>query len=64
MQRRAFSQSFFLVVFVVDLSAARVNDDRHQYGNRFRCITGDPRIYGRVYAGTEGRGIVYGDRAP
>jgi hypothetical protein len=49
-----------------DVSATwvRINDDRHQYGNRFRCITGDPRIYGRVYVGTDGRGIVYGDRAP
>ncbi len=42
----------------------RINDDRHQYGNRFRCITGDPRIYGRVYVGTDGRGILYGDPAP
>jgi xyloglucan-specific exo-beta-1,4-glucanase len=42
----------------------RINDNQHQYGNRFRCITGDPRIYGRVYVGTDGRGILYGDRAP
>ncbi len=41
----------------------RVNDDQHQYGTRFRCISGDPRIYGRVYVGTDGRGIVYGDIA-
>jgi photosystem II stability/assembly factor-like uncharacterized protein len=39
----------------------RVNDDQHQWGNRFRCIAGDPRIYGRVYVGTDGRGILYGD---
>ena len=39
----------------------RINDDRHQWGNRFRCIAGDPRIYGRVYVGTDGRGILYGD---
>ncbi|WP_233150812.1 WD40/YVTN/BNR-like repeat-containing protein [Sphingomonas mollis] len=39
----------------------RINDDRHQWGLRFRVIIGDPRRYGRVYIGTDGRGIVYGD---
>ncbi len=39
----------------------RVNDDRHEYGRRFRVIAGDPRVYGRVYVGTDGRGIVYGE---
>jgi photosystem II stability/assembly factor-like uncharacterized protein len=39
----------------------RVNDDMHQWGTRFRCITGDPRIFGRVYVGTDGRGILYGE---
>jgi photosystem II stability/assembly factor-like uncharacterized protein len=38
----------------------RINDDKHQYGFS-RIITGDPRIYGRVYFGAGGRGIVYGD---
>jgi hypothetical protein len=38
----------------------RLNDSRHQYGQRFRCIAGDPRVFGRVYVGTDGRGIVYG----
>ena len=41
----------------------RINDDQHQWGNRFRCIAGDPRIYGRVYVGTDGRGLLYGDIA-
>lgn len=39
----------------------RINDDEHQYGTRFRCISGDPRIFGRVYVGTDGRGILYAD---
>jgi photosystem II stability/assembly factor-like uncharacterized protein len=44
-------------------SWVRVNDNAHEYGRKFRCIAGDPRIYGRVYVGTDGRGIVYGDIA-
>ncbi|WP_396449127.1 cellulose binding domain-containing protein [Actinomadura sp.] len=39
----------------------RINDDQHQYGNAGEALTGDPRIYGRVYLGTNGRGIIYGD---
>ena len=41
----------------------RINDDRHQWGLILQ-IGGDPRIYGRVYVGTHGRGILYGDPAP
>ncbi|GAA1506162.1 hypothetical protein GCM10009677_43210 [Sphaerisporangium rubeum] len=40
----------------------RINDDQHQYGNIGEALTGDPRIYGRVYIGTNGRGVIYGDR--
>jgi photosystem II stability/assembly factor-like uncharacterized protein len=40
----------------------RINDDQHQYG-WVNHVTGDPRIYGRVYFATGGRGIIYGERA-
>jgi photosystem II stability/assembly factor-like uncharacterized protein len=45
----------------VGSSWVRVNDEQHQYGTRFRCIAGDPRIFGRVYVGTDGRGVLYGE---
>jgi hypothetical protein len=41
----------------------RVNDDAHQWGWTGAAITGDPRVYGRVYVSTNGRGVVYGDPA-
>jgi chitodextrinase len=40
----------------------RINDNAHQFGNAGAAITGDPRIYGRVYLGTNGRGVLYADR--
>ena len=43
------------------VSWVRINDDQHQYAWTGKVITGDPRIYGRVYFGTNGRGIIYGD---
>lgn len=39
----------------------RVNDDRHQYAWTGAAITGDPRVYGRVYVSTNGRGIILGE---
>lgn len=40
----------------------RINDDKHNWGLILQ-ITGDPKKYGRVYVGTHGRGIFYGDIA-
>lgn len=42
-------------------SWVRINDDDHQYASTNTAITGDPRIFGRVYIGTNGLGIAYGD---
>jgi xyloglucan-specific exo-beta-1,4-glucanase len=39
----------------------RINDDQHQYGSTNAAITGDPRVFGRVYVSTNGRGIIYGE---
>jgi xyloglucan-specific exo-beta-1,4-glucanase len=41
-------------------SFTRIDDDRHRFGTA-TVIVGDPRVYGRVYIGTNGRGIFYGD---
>ncbi|WP_020522188.1 WD40/YVTN/BNR-like repeat-containing protein [Catelliglobosispora koreensis] len=38
----------------------RINDDKHQYAWTGAAITGDPRVYGRVYVATNGRGIIMG----
>jgi photosystem II stability/assembly factor-like uncharacterized protein len=40
----------------------RINDDQHQFGY-ISHVTGDPRVYGRVYFATGGRGVIYGDPA-
>ncbi|PPS72617.1 MULTISPECIES: cellulose binding domain-containing protein [Streptomyces] len=42
-------------------SWTRINDDAHQWGWTGGAITGDPRVYGRVYVSTNGRGVLYGD---
>lgn len=40
---------------------SRINDDRHQWGWTGGAITGDPRVYGRVFIATNGRGIIWGE---
>ncbi|MGW2047898.1 WD40/YVTN/BNR-like repeat-containing protein [Streptomyces sp. NPDC001858] len=42
-------------------SWVRINDDAHQWGWTGETIVGDPRVYGRVYLATNGRGIQYGE---
>ena len=42
-------------------SWVRINDDRHQWGYIGDVVIGDPRVYGRVYLATNGRGIQYGE---
>ena len=37
-----------------------INDGQHQFGE-VRAMTGDPRVFGRFYFGTGGRGILYGE---
>ncbi|MBB3113992.1 hypothetical protein FHS18_006108 [Paenibacillus phyllosphaerae] len=41
----------------------RINDDEHQFGSANTAITGDARVYGRVYIATNGLGIVKGESA-
>jgi hypothetical protein len=38
-------------------------DPQHQYGN-ITLVSGDPRVYGRIYLGVNGRGVIYGDINP
>ena len=42
----------------------RINDAQHEYGRRFRVISADQRVFGRVYVGTDGRGVIYGEPSP
>lgn len=38
----------------------RINDNLHNFGYQ-NDLAGDPRVYGRLYLATSGRGVVYGD---
>jgi len=40
----------------------RVNDDATNFGD-IRSISGDPRVFGRIYVATGTRGLVYGDES-
>ena len=40
----------------------RINDDQHQFGS-LNAITGDPRVYGRVYIASSNRGVLYAEPA-
>lgn len=42
-------------------SWTRINDDTQKWGNVNDLISGDPKIFGRVYISTNGRGIIRGD---
>jgi hypothetical protein len=44
-------------------SWVRINDDAHQWGWTGEIIIGDPRVHGRCYLATNGRGIQYGEPA-
>ncbi|MBR1739912.1 MAG: cellulose-binding protein [Ruminococcus sp.] len=39
----------------------RINDEAHKWGNVNNVISGDPKLFGRVYISTNGRGIIRGD---
>jgi xyloglucan-specific exo-beta-1,4-glucanase len=41
-------------------SFQRINDAKTGYGTA-DCIEGDPKVFGRVYLGANGRGVIYGD---
>jgi hypothetical protein len=72
--RGAFYPAIYMVGVVESFNAVyrsddqaktwtRINDDQHQWGWTGAAITGDPRVYGRVYVSTNGRGVQYGDPA-
>jgi hypothetical protein len=48
---------------VLWVAPAAIGDDQYQWGLRFRTLSGDPRVFGRVYVATDGHGIIYGEPA-
>jgi hypothetical protein len=43
---------------------AMINDEAHRFGSGVKALAGDRVVYGRVFVGTSGRGIYYGQFAP
>ncbi|MCC2686301.1 MAG: hypothetical protein K0R75_3200 [Paenibacillaceae bacterium] len=41
-----------------------INDEAHRFGSGVKALAGDRAVYGRVFVGTSGRGIYYGQFAP
>jgi xyloglucan-specific exo-beta-1,4-glucanase len=39
----------------------KLDDTEHQFGGNLTVMAGDPRVYGRVYLGMNGRGVIRGD---
>ena len=39
----------------------RINDEEHQWGSINQSISGDPRVYGRIFVATNGRGVLWGE---
>jgi hypothetical protein len=44
-------------------SWTRLNDDTQRFGSGLKGLEADRKTYGRVYVGTEGRGLFYGEEA-
>jgi len=42
----------------------QINDAAHEYGAASQAMTGDPQVFGTVYVGTNGRGIIMGTGTP
>ena len=41
----------------------RINDDKHEFGAIGGSLAADMRVFGQVYFGTNGRGIIMGRSA-
>mgnify|MGYP006280149149 CR=1 FL=1 len=39
----------------------KINNNEQEWGGYYTCMSADPNRYGRLYLGTQGRGLLYGD---